>query len=231
MKKVLLAALIGSLMTIGLSADPIGPCSGYTTVAAAKAMGTDGCFDQDKIYSNFSSTGTLDNWALHISSLALPNGTDIHTIDVSQGTGGAAVFGTGSLAFGYTISVSSDPQYLLWYIRTAQVSANIGMLNPPDDPAFGYDVVKVLSSGGNVIATIGVHSGVSTTTFNESVGLAGVKSLDVTETLTYRNAYVSSFTDTFTQSANSTVPEPGVIGMIGFGLLGLGWVARRRATR
>jgi len=182
-----------------LSAAPIN-CSTVTTVGDAVGLAADGCINQDKIYSGFT-TGTggglaiPSDWSVGISFVTLGSGADVHTINVSQGS--APALGAGTYTFNYEIAIDpSSATYASNWITQVQVSADFSDLS--ETPA--NSDTKLLLENGAVLGSV------TSVIVVDSSGL------------------LHSFTDEFIETRT---PEPSAMALIGGGLLVLGGMIRR----
>ena len=201
-----------------LSAAPIN-CSTVTTVGDAVGLAADGCINQDKIYSGFT-TGTggglaiPSDWSVGISFVTLGSGADVHTINVSQGS--APALGAGTYTFNYEIAIDpSSATYASNWITQVQVSADFSDLS--ETPA--NSDTKLLLENGAVLGSVTSVNGVTAT-----IGV-DTKLIDVQETIVVDSSgLLHSFTDEFIETRT---PEPSAMALIGGGLLVLGGMIRR----
>jgi len=218
MRKCSLLLFVGLLFTVSAVAVPVD-CQ-EIAVSLDDLINSptyvDGCFVQDKLFTNFGYTqGDVNNpeASLVLTSFALtlgqnPPAGDLHTIQ-------------------FTALGSS-------WTAPSQITYHIGLFNP----APGLSIIKGffdLDVPGGVSLAAGKKTLVGsngTYTINATVGSPGEIAINhenllaVTVDIDPKGESISGLVDSYTQG---TVPEPGTWALLGGGLLLLGGLRRRKA--
>ena len=197
-------------------------CTTVTDFGGLLGMSSDGCLNQDKIYSGFSTgvnggSAIPSNWTVSIGYTTLGDGTDIHTITINAPTGSGGL-GQGTYTLDYQIAIDpSSVTYASNWMTQVQVSANFSDTGGSPN---NTDTKLVLDSNG---AQLGSVTSVNGATANLNVF---EKVLDIQETISVdASGFLQSFTDTFVETE---VPEPATMALMGCGLLALGTLRRHR---
>jgi hypothetical protein len=209
----LMVLVASSASAVPVDCSTVSSATGSKTLDAFVGL-TDGCFDQDKLYTNFTydplSSGVADtDVQVAIGTVSLPSGIDQHSVNF-QTAGWTSAF-----TLGFDISVL--PAYPLVNITAVafDITAPPSPVNPvnlssatmdnsPDnDPAFQ---LLATALGGDVV-----------------FGLLS-RSIGVEITGSPFDGSIQQVSTTFFQSA---IPEPGTMLTLGIGLVGLGLYRRR----
>ena len=205
----LLAMALVSSLTAPARAVPV-ECNTLGTLADFMAS-VDGCFTQDKLFTDFSYTGGGAVTAANVDvDVAFGAGPDIHGLTLTP-TAGTPVW-TAGFTFGYTISVQSpDP---LLGIGGASLQVNLGVRPNP------ASAVSTKSNGLVQSASYGDETDIDF--------FAPVTSLTSSTVVTIpEGGFLISLEEHYVQA----IPEPQSLLMIGIGLTGLSFRSARRAGR
>lgn len=233
MRKLLLSAAVVAIGTIvslaGGPAQAAPVCTGTTTnlgtgvglLATLSELSGGNCvIVGDKEFGSASVSGAISGTGTASFTALTARG------NVSVGfNGSVGPTSTGTISYSAAVVPSLAGGFLIDDLQkdftlnaagagsaTATLSGNI------TSSAAGFGTIPI-SCVRNVNPATGTSCPV-TLTFSR------VSDINVTQTLTTgTNALVTAITDTVSQAA---VPEPGTIGLMGTGLLGLGLLARRR---
>ena len=224
MKKCIgLSFVIGFMASLASMQASMIPCAD-TTLSALIALGSgtgNGCTVDDKVFNNFSYTpgGGAPVASLVTAQLGVDTGTLTYGWLFGSLTGAFA----GNFALGFTVAV--DPAVCPTCTITSTESQQFPGTAPPGTQAFSIAesagpptvLLDNLTFGGNTNGSL-ISPGV--TTLTELATSSGITlgdpllnlSMDVRQTM-------------------SMVPEPAMLSLMSIGLLGLGFMRRRRAQK
>jgi hypothetical protein len=202
-------ALLCAVFALPAPADAVPvDCNTLNTLGQFIAA-TDGCFVQDKLFTDFSYTGGGTVTASNVDvDVAFGVGTEIHGLTLTPNAG-SPVWTTG-FTFGYTISV--DPPDPLVGIAGASLQINLGVLANP------ASAVSTKSNGLVQSALFGDET--------DTDLFAPVSSLTSSTVVTIpAGGFLISLEEHYVQAI---IPEPQSLLLIGVGLAGLALGSSRR---
>jgi hypothetical protein len=199
-------------------------CSATTTISALVALGSTGCQIDDTLYNNFSYTPGA---GAPVASLVLANQDENSAVFLSGWTFTSSTGSfDGNFTLGFTAAVvtagAGSCATCLIVSDTEQINSGTTAPGPQTDSV-------LLTPGGTVSlnnTTVGNETG--QTLF--SPGISSVTKLATSGAFTMATPLVS-FESDIRQNMISSVPEPATFSLLGAGLLGLGLLRRRTATR
>ena len=197
------------------------PVLRLTTSAGGLAVVTDGgAGDLNTSAGAVTFSGSLAGWTVNVttglSRPAIGNGIrprmDLNSINVSGGSG--------------TITIQLTDNNWSLGVNTTSVSSIGGV----SDGAVSYTVFTGAGNGAfentTIITSQGVFGGAFSGTQSGTMAADGSFSITQQVIITHASLeLVSSF------NAGVEVPEPGTLAILGIGLVGLGFVRRRRQKR
>jgi len=203
--------LIATFLALALvvSGAPVGtPCgngNNPTVVPGGGDLQGTGCDFGDKTFSDLTATPAGVN--VQLSQVG-----NVYTV---------TFFGnlTNSFVVDYNVAVNSGSAVI------TSVSAGIDLVNTSSTAAL---TKTVTSPGGPYVLTVDTTGAVATTAITPTT------SLHVSDSFTAPGTGpgATSFSNSFEQGNITTgVPEPATVAMIGFGLLGIGFLGRRKLNR
>jgi len=243
MKKLIMMALPLAVSCGLASAATYQPCSnnGDTWTLAllqtiAGGATAAGCEVGDKIFTNFSSS-TLPNAGDFFTFFQqLPLSANQYIMELSpSGTGGETTFGTG---FNYSFTVMIDPNVAQPGGKVASFSTlTAGIVDSNQGSTALLTKNTVPNSGAPCTVQFTDNGAGNLSGGNVCSYPVGATSMNVTETYAYtgggNTSGVTQLQNTITQQLTSTqtTPEPMSLLLFGSGLLGLGFIGRKRMAR
>jgi hypothetical protein len=216
MRKLLVLVVLAVAFSAVASADPILCTDASLTnlQALINQSQAGGCYVQDKLFTNWSYSGTTaaTNVGFNVIFSAAIPGIDVHGFSFTpKDDVGLPSIWTADFSLGYTISVI-QPSVMTIIGVTDQM-----MLGPT---ANSSTTSWTHSNGYN----FNLSQGGSTTGSSLFPGVTSVDSLAVVTIPGGTGSYVVSLEEDFTQIST---PEPMTFVLIGTGLVGLGLIRRR----
>jgi hypothetical protein len=195
-------------------------CDLVTTVG--DAVGTNildepsGCQDQDKIYDLWS-TDLPDDTGLEIDTVV--GISDFHTVSV----GSLESLAGNTFFLQYRIYI--DPATVDYALRNIVLVTLDADIAPPNQISITKTYWSDDFDGGEV-------GSMTTTGPPQQDSIADMKQLYVRDEITFlSNAVLNSASNGFQQDVNNPIPEPSTYGLLGSGLIALGFLHRRRRTQ
>lgn len=150
----------------------------------------------------------------------------------SSGAGGVSSASNNSMAWNFTLDADSDVSVTWDHLIELHVATTNG--GEQANAAASY-VVEIFNAGGVVATTTVIDfedDDLNITSLSEdgteiTTSLAETDSLDASLNANVNYQLVITF-DNFAQVSSLDVPEPGTLGLLGVGLLGLGFAGYRR---
>jgi len=240
MKKLIMMALPLAVSCGLASAATYQPCSNNFnawTIAQLQTIAggatAAGCEVGDKIFTNFNG-GTLPNAGDFFTFIQQSPLQYIMELSPS-GTGGETTFGTG---FNYSFTVMIDPTVPQQGGKVASFSTlTAGIIDTNQGSTSLLTKNTVPNSGGPCTVQFTDNGAGNLSGGNVCSYPVGATSMNVTETYAYtgggNQSGVTQLQNTITQQLTSTqtTPEPMSLLLFGSGLLGLGFIGRKRMAR
>jgi len=217
MRKLLVLVISALVFSAAASAAPL--C--VNTMTLATLIGTEGCEVQDKLFSNWSYTGGgavhAENVGINVIFGTPVSGIDIHGFTFAPTPAGSGLGGVwvADFTIGYTISVLPWSSF---YVVGATDQMMLG-------PLANASLARSLKGPDGTIATFNLsQAGVLT----QSATFSGVKSLESSTTVTIPTGGAANFVSSIEEDyVQANIPEPMTFGLIGTGLLALGFIRKR----
>ena len=208
MKKILFAGICFIVSCTAGFASPI-LCASVTNLGQLLGA-ADGCTIQDKLFTDFTYTGSVPAAQVGASPVfSVGPGSDLHGWIFSP-----SPVWTSGFSLGYVISVlPGNPDV---HIEASKLQINTG---------FSSGVMTTETQNGGALPTLNASSGTETS----QVTFPLTDSISVLNTVTIPSgSRLISLENDFLETTTSSVPEPLTTALLGGGLIMLGLVGTRR---
>ena len=235
MKKLLFLALP---LVVFSGVANAAACLQNQTLAQLVALGATGCSIGDKVFQNFTGTfaGADATDTFTFTGPLGPTLAPFYQLNLNAGTAGVL---TAPLSFSYQVRVDAAVNAVLNPGTTAAITRVTGGIQDNGNAGSGAQLLKgvTVNTGSGSCGGVNYAETAGTTTTNTACNLTGATLITVVESFTYTGTVgassVTGFGNTFTQTLTPTtgVPEPMSMLLLGSGLLGFGFIGRKRFVR
>jgi hypothetical protein len=209
---IILAALLVCSQAMAITIDAL-----YT------GLPTGTITQQDKVFSDFkdlngqfTALGALVGTEIKTVTFS---GFDVHTVSF---TGAYQQNGVYDLSYVIAINPSADPTIVISSVGLGfDQSYNTGVIGTFQKQIWAYDL--------GIVGALLLDKTVTSNAGNFAIG--NQKTLLVRDTIRVNDSSVNSASNSFIQTGVPEVPEPATLSLLGIGIVGLGFIARRRGNR
>jgi len=230
-KSVILGVFVMAVFSVGNLPAAQLACPTVTTLDVLLTQTAGGianaCVSQDKLFWNFTYTPTGSAGAASTVQAGLifqtGPGLDIHGWNFSSSTWVQGVGGPAWFTLGFTIEVCPNGSACAASVIPGTIISGADAVYAPVSVLPPGNAVVTWSNGAFVTLTSGSPGPLPS---NGNIGFSGVGPISVTEVFSGTGA-ITQTTLRFYESIPTGVPEPTTVSMIGLGMLGLGFTARK----